>query len=418
MNWPSDAPASGREDGLTDDQKRTGRVNRRARGITFRIGILLLCAAPLGLVSSAETFAAEKVGKRRTILQLLFGKRQKPEPPPAEVPQPRRKSTRRSVVKIETKAPVSADAKKASDALAAENTGPVIKVLVAGDFMASGLARGLEDAFADVPNVDIESRTSAASGLVRNDYYDWQAKLPSFVEQLQPSIVVIMVGSNDRQALRGVAGNPEPLSEDWQKEYVQRVQALVRTATSKSIPVMWMGLPSFPSASMSADMIKLNELYRREVGKMGGEFVDIWDGYVDDAGKFVMSGPDVNGQQVRLRGPKGINMTDAGFRKLAFYAEKPIRRLLGGTSIGNSVLLNGSNLPDLMSLPPSQLAAVTRVPPIGLFDPELDGGKTLLGATPYPGASGLTARDLLLESTDTTTAPPGRVDYYALPRQQ
>jgi hypothetical protein len=33
--------------------------------------------------------------------------------------------------------------------------------------------------------------------------------------------------------------------------------------------------------------------------------------------------------QVRLRGSDGINVTRAGQRKIAFYIEKPARRLLG-----------------------------------------------------------------------------------------
>ena len=65
----------------------------------------------------------------------------------------------------------------------------------------------------------------------------------------------------------------------------------------------------------------------------GGTFVDVWDGFVDEAGKFVITGSDVNGQQVRLRGSDGINLTKAGKRKLAFYAEKDIRKILGDASI-------------------------------------------------------------------------------------
>ncbi|TIM80838.1 MAG: DUF459 domain-containing protein, partial [Mesorhizobium sp.] len=64
----------------------------------------------------------------------------------------------------------------------------------------------------------------------------------------------------------------------------------------------------------------------------GGEFVDIWDGFVDEEGAFVTSGPDINGQPVRLRTDDGIRVSKAGKRKLAFYAEKPLLKILGMTA--------------------------------------------------------------------------------------
>lgn len=44
----------------------------------------------------------------------------------------------------------------------------------------------------------------------------------------------------------------------------------------------------------------------------------MWDGFVDEGGKFVITGYDMNGQQARLREADGIGMTQAGKRKLAF----------------------------------------------------------------------------------------------------
>ena len=73
---------------------------------------------------------------------------------------------------------------------------------------------------------------------------------------------------------------------------------------------------------MNSDMLAFNDIYRRVGGERGGEFVDVWDGFVDENGAFVSTGPDINGQPVRLRSNDGINFTKAGKRKLAFYARK------------------------------------------------------------------------------------------------
>jgi hypothetical protein len=137
------------------------------------------------------------------------------------------------------------------------------------------------------------------------------------------------MGANDRQQMP-VAGEKEKFrSEAWTKEYEARVARLATLARDAGKPMLWVGMPAFQSSALTADMTTLNTIYRASVEKTGGEFVDIWDGFVDENGKFVISGSDINGQQVRLRGSDGINFTKAGKRKLAFYVEKEIRRLLG-----------------------------------------------------------------------------------------
>ncbi len=41
------------------------------------------------------------------------------------------------------------------------------------------------------------------------------------------------------------------------------------------------------------------------------------------------TGPDLNGQPARLRANDGINLARPGKRKVAFYTEKPLYKLLG-----------------------------------------------------------------------------------------
>ncbi len=96
--------------------------------------------------------------------------------------------------------------------------------------------------------------------------------------------------------------------------------------------------------------------------KFGGEFVDIWDGFVDEGGEFVITGSDINGQPVRLRGQDGVSFTAAGKRKLAFYAEKIHPAPLGELSVGNLIRIDSGNLPLLSAVPPENKAKVVSQP--------------------------------------------------------
>jgi hypothetical protein len=61
--------------------------------------------------------------------------------------------------------------------------------------------------------------------------------------------------------------------------------------------------------------------------------VDVWDGFVDEAGKFTPQGPDYRGQIRRLRTSDGVHFTKFGARKLALYVEREIERSLSRTPV-------------------------------------------------------------------------------------
>src|ERR1051325_1868189 len=78
-----------------------------------------------------------------------------------------------------------------------------------------------------------------------------------------------------------------------------------------------------------ADMVHINDLTRPRVKAVNGTFIDVWDGFADDNGHLVISGPDDDGQTRQLRSNNGINCTDAGQAKLAFFVAREIRRQSG-----------------------------------------------------------------------------------------
>ena len=71
-------------------------------------------------------------------------------------------------------------------------------------------------------------------------------------------------------------------------------------------------------------MLFLDALYRDGAGKAGITYVDVWDGFVDEAGRFLQKGPDFEGQIRQLRTDDGVFFTKPGARKLAHYVEREI----------------------------------------------------------------------------------------------
>ena len=132
----------------------------------------------------------------------------------------------------------------------------------------------------------------------------------------------------EQKKAQAPAGPLEFQTEAWQAAYVQRIDATIAALKAANVPVFWVGLPPQRDARQSAAAVYLNELYRTRAERAGIIYVDIWDGFVDEAGRYVLQGPDFEGQIRRLRSGDGIYFTRAGARKLAHYVEREILRSL------------------------------------------------------------------------------------------
>ncbi|MBX4868745.1 DUF459 domain-containing protein [Rhizobium bangladeshense] len=385
---------------------------RNIRWLVFTLTAVALC---LGTLAPVRAEAQEQRYQRRSILDFFLGRRYLDDaPPPApDVQQPRRQQRKRppaqkAVINARTASPARPPVQEEP---VVQKLGDARKILIVGDFLASGLGDGLTAAFETSPGVVVEARGNVSSGLVRDDYYDWPEQLPKMIDELKPAMVVVMIGANDRQQMVTDTAKEKFRTDGWFAEYRRRVLSFGKEVTSRKIPLLWVGLPAFESDQMTADAVQMNQLYRNQVESIGGEFVDIWDGFVDENGNFIVTGSDVNGQQVRLRTSDGVNLTQAGRRKLAFYVEKPARRILGTQASPDLVRLDESNLPGL-GLPTNP---VEHTVPISLSDPNLDGGTELLGSRPPPVTLTKSPRDLLVEQGEMSPAPVGRVDDYRMP---
>lgn len=339
---------------------------------------------------------------------------------------------------------------------------PETKILVMGDSMADWLAYGLEETFVEAPEIAVVRKNRTYSGLVRyenrRDAPDWPQVARETIAAEKPNFIVVILGIQDRQQIReeadkkparggaqrdagqGQSGQdqqaqdserpsivaPEPprgraasgihefRSERWEQLYTKKIDDMIAALKSHNAPVLWVSLPALRGTRSTSDMSYLNELYRARAERAGITYVDVWDGFVDEGGKFVTSGPDVEGQNRRLRTGDGVHFTKYGARKLAHYVEREIRRRISATPVALP-------MPEIPAPPQQPMPGVVMPRPLaGAQVPLLvpaKGSEELAG-----GASGRTARPDPLATNvlvrgDPIPAPAGRSDDFAWPRR-
>src|SRR5882672_4496318 len=371
-------------------------------------------------------------------------------------------------------------------------------VLVLGDAMADWLAYGLEDAYAEQPDMGVIRRHKTGSGLIKyqpkGDPADWAAAAKGILATEKPDAIVVMLGLNDRVSMRepvveksdakstdkksdkkdartkpdakpadakpgakpdgaaDAAAKPEDkadteLSPDdaadngdappaiapekstrspngvyefreerWVELYVKKIEEMIGVMKSRGVPVLWVGLPAVRGTKAMADMLFLDSLYRDAAGKAGITYVDVWDGFVDEAGRFLQRGPDFEGQPRKLRADDGVFFTKPGARKLAHYVEREITRLLAARSAPIALPTEPAT-PDANVLPGQPAPRPLAGPIVPLVASSVGTDQLLGGPGARPVAIDALAARVLLKG-EALSAPAGRADDFAWPRRE
>jgi hypothetical protein len=350
-----------------------------------------------------------------------------------------------------------------------QDTPPASTVLIIGDSLADWLGYGLEEALADTPEIGVVRKIKGSSGLVRyeakSETPDWPQAAKDMLASERPNAIVVMLGLNDRQSLRErvpprasaqppnqaatqtpqtqtpgrdetpaassgaestadapaavadaqhrVAGASYEFHTDkWAEFYGKRIDELIAVLRTKGVPVLWVGLPALRGPRSTTDMSYLDELYRAHAEKAGIVYIDIWNGFVDDAGRFTMQGPDFEGQIRKLRSGDGVHFTKPGAVKLGYYVERELRRVLSSHVL--PVALPG---PEQSPAKGGARPAIGPVVPLGAVS--AGEAADLLGAGNHPAQAAPDPIVTRVLSRGEAIGPqPGRADDFSWPRSE
>ena len=121
------------------------------------------------------------------------------------------------------------------------DTNPERNVMVMGDGMADWLAYGLEDAYTEQPDMGVVRKAKNTSGLIRyqpkGDPADWAAAAKGILATEKPDIIVVMLGLNDRVAMREPASEKADKSDKADKSTEKKNDR--KDAHAKGDPADW-----------------------------------------------------------------------------------------------------------------------------------------------------------------------------------
>jgi hypothetical protein len=216
------------------------------------------------------------------------------------------------------------------------------RVVVLGDSLGEGLWGGLYRAFEDDPTVEFIQRSKRSTGLARPDRYDWEAELDKILKDGTYQVAVVMFGAYDSRPIRKGKKWLKVGTEEWRQVYGARVEKFIKKLREANVATYWVGLPVMRSPSQSSEAEQLNDVFREKAFINGAKYVDTWEGFVDDSGRYSAYGPDMSGQTKRLRASDGVHFTMRGNLKLANFVEKQLRKDLTQAKAERNIPLAGN----------------------------------------------------------------------------
>jgi len=209
----------------------------------------------------------------------------------------------------------------------------------------------------------------------------------------------------------GPGGSYEFRTDKWAELYGKRIDDMIAALKSKAVPVLWVGLPAIWGTRGTNDMSYLDELYRERAERAGIVYVDIWDGFVDENGRYVTQGPDFEGQIRRLRTGDGVHFTKVGAVKLAQYVAQDLRRVMANRLVPVALPAPEQGSPK----PGGPRPAIGPVLPLTATGGGEGGDLLGAGGRTLPvNADPMAAR--VLSHGDPIAAPSGRADDFSWPR--
>ncbi|MFZ1105972.1 MAG: GDSL-type esterase/lipase family protein [Hyphomicrobiaceae bacterium] len=215
------------------------------------------------------------------------------------------------------------------------------RMQVYGDAFGEGLLAGLNDAFSGEARVQLQRRRRPLAGIMRQDLDDELKTEAASKDTVH--IAVVMLGYNDRWSFRiSPKEVAQPGSPAWRAEYGRRVDRLAKALKKKGAAVYWVGLPVMRRPEVNEPAQAANDVIREKAYLNGIKYIDITAHFADEAGNYTPYGPDVAGQQRIVRDKDGVLFTWAGYRKLAYFVEREIKRDLALARAERSIPLAGS----------------------------------------------------------------------------
>lgn len=215
-----------------------------------------------------------------------------------------------------------------------------LKLYIFGDSQISSLGVGFDRLTKNIAAIKTDHLGIISSGFIRDEYYNWSAKLADVASKNTYDAAIFMLGMNDNIDFVGDEGTTVLRgTKEWEDYYTKRCCALLDEMITEFPRIYWLGMPKTKSKKYDDHLIYIDTIHKK-IAKMYDPTVlirvsvrNIFPGKDE---KYRDNNYFPNGDVLRVMGDDGIHFTISGgqwvmeslYQKIItdFEFEKPLPR--------------------------------------------------------------------------------------------
>ncbi len=150
-----------------------------------------------------------------------------------------------------------------------------------------------------------------STGLCRPDFYNWPEVLEKNLRSFRPHLVVMWVGTNDNQNVRGVKTGGL-LTDAWKKAYYGKMMEIAGLCRKYRAELIFIGPPTVGDSRVDAELKQINQLMKVVCKHHHIPFLDVRPTFSDKQGRYIQSLTNKKGKVVPIRTKDKVHITEAG----------------------------------------------------------------------------------------------------------
>lgn len=189
------------------------------------------------------------------------------------------------------------------------------RVLVIGaSSIQFALGVELERAFPRYEKVKVKRFGQLATSLARPDFFNWQEKAKSLIEEFKPDLIVTNFGGNDAQDILQPDGTKVSYDgPEWEPAFEGLVTDLIELGKKNGAETVMIGMPVMRDDKFTKKMRRLNAAMKKATEAAGALYVSTWELSANAKGEYLTQG-SFEGKRGLLRTSDGVHYSKLGAR--------------------------------------------------------------------------------------------------------
>ncbi len=179
-----------------------------------------------------------------------------------------------------------------------------LRLWIAGDSLAGSIGPSLGELTAKTGVVQPQYDSRVSSGLLNPDFFDWPEHAGRELEDLDPEVVVFLMGTNDANVWRA----------SLEEEYRLRTELVMHQLVGEDQrEVFWVGPPVAKGRQLEAGVLEVAKV-QREIARTipGVTYVDAHQLFDDERGKYQYEFAGLDGVVNVMRAGDGVHFSVDG----------------------------------------------------------------------------------------------------------